>query len=340
VPAGGPALAVDGDCDFAARLMPTLRLPRRRTVMLTAVVGIPLVYLAIRFRTEVAAQLRDVPAPSWPWLLLCGAAAMLFYVANGVALRAGSGLCIDLRTATAVQLAAAAANRILPAGIGAIAVNLRFLEKRGLARPAGVATVASTKVACGLVHLISIAIVAAILGDSGVTDAVTRPMRTTVSSFGAVPTLLSVAGVGFVIVAIGAHPRVRARLRGPLGAFRAHLRALAHSPKRATMLCSSLTATKITQIVALDATVRAFGGSLGLVSVAAVYLIGSAVAGAAPTAGNVGAIEPALAIGLTASGAPAAAMLAAVLVFRIIGYWMPVLPGIVALTTLRRRGDL
>jgi uncharacterized membrane protein YbhN (UPF0104 family) len=106
------------------------------------------------------------------------------------------------------------------------------------------------------------------------------------------------------------------------------------------MLCSSLTATKITQIVALDATVRAFGGSLGLVSVAAVYLIGSAVAGAAPTAGNVGAIEPALAIGLTASGAPAAAMLAAVLVFRIIGYWMPVLPGIVALTTLRRRGDL
>jgi uncharacterized membrane protein YbhN (UPF0104 family) len=71
-----------------------------------------------------------------------------------------------------------------------------------------------------------------------------------------------------------------------------------------------------------------------------VYLVGSAVAGAAPTAGNVGAIEPALAIGLTAAGGPAAAMVAAVLVYRLIGYWLPVIPGVIALTGLRRRGDL
>ena len=327
-----------GDLDLSVR--PALRLPRRRTLLFAIILGLPLAVLAVRFRAEVEHQLADIPAPNWPWLLVCGGGATLYYVSNGLALRAGSGLPLGVRVATSVQCAAAAANRIIPAGLGAIAVNLRFLERRGLSRPAAVATIASLRVACGLVHLAALALVAALLGDSRITASLTGPLRDTMSSLGLGPVCIGVGAAVAVLAVVLTRRRVRDRLRGPLATFRAHLRDLAHSPGRAAVLTGSLAGTKVAQVIALTAGERAFGGDVSVLSVAAVYLVGSTVAGAAPTAGNVGAIEPALAIGLTAAGGPAASMVAAVLVYRLITYWLPVVPGVIALTALRRRGDL
>jgi uncharacterized membrane protein YbhN (UPF0104 family) len=296
--------------------------------------------LAVRFRTGVFDGLSDVPAPRWHWLVLCTAASAAFYVVNGVALRAASGLRLTLPTATAVQLAAAAANRVVPAGLGAIAVNLRFLEKRGLPRPAGLAAVASLKAATALVHVAGIAAVAGTLRDSGAGAALSRPLLATLQGLGTGPAWGCGAVVGLCVSAAAAHPWVRLRVRPAMRTFRGHLAVLAHSPGRAAVLVASLAGAKVAQVAALTATVWAFGGRLTVVSVAAVYLVGSAVAGAAPTAGNVGALEPALAIGLAAAGGTAAPMLAAVLVYRLVGYWLPVLPGVVAITALRRQGDL
>jgi uncharacterized membrane protein YbhN (UPF0104 family) len=328
------------DVDFSARLRPMLRLPRRRTLICAVVLGVPLAVLAVRFRADVEQQLADVPAPNWPWLVLCGFGAALYYVTNGVALRAGSGLPLGIRVSTSVQCAAAAANRIIPAGLGAIAVNLRFLERRGLPRSAGLATIASLRVVCGLVHLAALALVAFLLGDSRITSSLTGPLRDTLSSIGIAPVCLVIGAIVATFGLVLSRRGVRDRLRAPVATFLAHLRALAHSPGRATVLTTSLAGTKVAQVIALTASARAFGGHVSVLAVAAVYLVGSAVAGAAPTAGNVGAIEPALAIGLTAAGGPAAAMVAAVLVYRLIGYWLPVIPGVIALTGLRRRGDL
>ncbi|MBL7498211.1 flippase-like domain-containing protein [Frankia sp. CNm7] len=340
-PRGAAGRALDCvDLDLTARLRARPRLPRRRTLLLGVILGVPLAMLAFRFRSDVERQLADVPAPDWPWLILCGFGATMYYVTNGVALRAGSGLPLGVRVTTAVQCAAAAANRIIPAGIGAVAVNLRFLERRGLPRSAGLATIASTKVVCGLVHLAAIALVAALVGDSQITSALTGPLRDTVTSLGLGPSCVAAAGVAAAVGVPLARRGVRERLRGPLKTFWTHLRELARSPGRASVLATSLAGTKVAQVIALTASARAFGGEVGVLSVAAVYLVGSAVAGAAPTAGNVGAIEPALAIGLAAAGGAAGPMVAAVLVYRLIGYWLPVVPGVIALTALRRRGDL
>jgi len=328
------------DVDLSARLRPALRMPRRRTLVLALLLGVPLAVLAFRFRTDVEKQLADVPTPTWPWLILCGFGAVLYYVTNGVALRAGSGLPLGVRVSTSVQCAAAAANRIIPAGLGAIAVNLRFLERRGLPRSAGLATIASLRVVCGLVHLAALALVAVLLGDSRITGSLVGPLRDTLTGFGLGPACIAVVAVVAVLGLVLTRRRVRDRLREPAAVFLAHLRGLTHSPGRTAVLTTSLAGTKVAQVIALTASSRAFGGEVSVLSVAAVYLVGSAVAGAAPTAGNVGAIEPALAIGLTAAGGPAAAMVAAVLVYRLIGYWLPVVPGVIALTALRRRGDL
>jgi undecaprenyl-diphosphatase len=74
--------------------------------------------------------------------------------------------------------------------------------------------------------------------------------------------------------------------------------------------------------------------------VVAVYLGGSALAAAAPTPGGLGALEAGLIAGLTSVGQPAAAAVTAVLVFRLVTYWVPVLPGAASFWALRRAGSL
>jgi uncharacterized protein (TIRG00374 family) len=165
-------------------------------------------------------------------------------------------------------------------------------------------------------------------------------MRSCLETLGAGPALVGVVAVVLAVIALATHPRARRKLSPWVRAAREHLRALLHSPCRSAVLVTSLAVTKFAQILALATTAWAFGATVSLASVAAVYLVGSAVAGAAPTAGNIGAIEPALTIGLTAAGGGAAAMLAAVLIFRMISYWLPVLPGVAALAALRRQDCL
>ena len=68
----------------------------------------------------------------------------------------------------------------------------------------------------------------------------------------------------------------------------------------------------------------------------AAYLAGSIVASAAPTPGGLGAAEAALVAGLTVAGLPQATAVPAVLLFRLMTYWVPILPGWLALRHLQR----
>ena len=69
----------------------------------------------------------------------------------------------------------------------------------------------------------------------------------------------------------------------------------------------------------LVASVEAFGGGASIVKIGAVYMAAAAIAAASPTPGGSGAIEAALAAGLTGIGISSGAAVAAVLVTG----WLP-----------------
>jgi undecaprenyl-diphosphatase len=96
----------------------------------------------------------------------------------------------------------------------------------------------------------------------------------------------------------------------------------------------------LTYILALVFAIQAFGGGLPVATIGAVYLVGSAVATAAPTPGGIGAVEAALIAGLTAAGLDKTVAVPAVFLFRLTTFWLPVLPGWIALTRLERRDEL
>jgi uncharacterized protein (TIRG00374 family) len=93
-------------------------------------------------------------------------------------------------------------------------------------------------------------------------------------------------------------------------------------------------------MLCLAACVAAFGGSVPIASIAVVYLTSSAFGAIMPTPGGLGAVEAALTAGLTAAGLPGAAAVSAVLLFRLLTFWLPVPVGWVALNYLERQGAL
>jgi undecaprenyl-diphosphatase len=93
-------------------------------------------------------------------------------------------------------------------------------------------------------------------------------------------------------------------------------------------------------ILALEVAVSAFGAGPAFTSVALVYLVGSMVSSVAPTPGGIGAVEATLIAGLTSAGMASTPAVAAVILFRLATFWIPLLPGWGALLVLQRSGDL
>jgi uncharacterized membrane protein YbhN (UPF0104 family) len=85
----------------------------------------------------------------------------------------------------------------------------------------------------------------------------------------------------------------------------------------------------------LWATFHAFGVSIPLTTILLGYLIGQ-LGGLLPIPGGIGGIDGGLIGTLIVFGAPAAVTAAAVLVYRVIVFWLPLLVGTVAFISLRR----
>ncbi len=90
-------------------------------------------------------------------------------------------------------------------------------------------------------------------------------------------------------------------------------------------------------IVAFVAACRGFGVEIPFAELGAMYLVANTIASTVPTPGGVGAIEAALILVLTNAGVPQATAWAAVLLFRLINYWLPTIPGYVCLKISERR---
>jgi uncharacterized protein (TIRG00374 family) len=151
-------------------------------------------------------------------------------------------------------------------------------------------------------------------------------------------------GLAALLLIAMAVPRGRrllhARIAPALGQVIPRLLDLTHRPRKLAEGLGGTLALTAAYVLCLAACVRALGGTLPLAGVAAVYLAGAALGSAAPTPGGLGAVEVAMSAGLTAAGLDKATALSAVLLFRLLTFWLPVPAGWVAFHYLQRKRAL
>jgi undecaprenyl-diphosphatase len=267
------------------------------------------------------------------WLILAAASAAIGYIMAALALMGAAPQPLALGRTTTVQLAAAFTNRLTPAGLGAIATNVRYLERAGIKRSGAVKAMGVDATAGLVVHIL---LLATLLPLVGLRSSLRLPSPPDLDAYWSVAVFIVVS-----LAILGAwNWRNRISRFAALVWPGAEIAAILRCPRRILLLVGGSAGVTAAHGFVLVASLEALGVHLPVVTIFAVFVAGSAVAAAAPTPGGLGALEAALIAGLAQVGAPTAPAIAAVLTARLIGYWLPVLPGWLAFNLLRRREEL
>ncbi len=265
------------------------------------------------------------------WLLVALGGSALTYVGAALALMPFVPVALSLVRTTLVQLSTAWLTLVTPPTVGHVGLNIRYLQRAGLTVGAAAASVAVSQAA-------TVAATVALLLVVGWASGVSTSRLSLVPSGDVLLVLLGAVAVVGLLAAIAP---VRRLLIGHLEPLvrqsLPQLLAVATEPRRLITALGGILLQNAGYVLALAASLRAFDASLALPTVIGVYLVSSAVGSVAPTPGGLGAVEAALLGGLTATGVPVAAALAAVLAFRVVTFWLPAPVGWVAFVNLQRR---
>jgi uncharacterized membrane protein YbhN (UPF0104 family) len=320
--------------DFAPR-----RLLRRLLEAGALLVVVVLVALLAPGLGEVRKRLADA---SPGWLVLGVAFEALSCVSYVLMFRAVFCRRISWRTSAEIGWAELAAGSLVPAsGAGGLALGAWILRRGGMS----VDHIARRSVAFFLIKSSVNFVAVAVLGTL-MAVGIVGPHKSLLLT--GLPAALSVA----VIVAVLAIPRLgpgsdpgpeASKLRRAWFAVRG---AVIRGTGEAVELVRSRDAMVIVGSIGywawdnavLWATFHAVGADVPLSIVLMGYLIGQ-LGGLLPIPGGVGGIDGGLIGTLVVFGAPAAATTAAVLAYRVILFWLPLVGGVVAFISLRRALD-
>ncbi|MEO8267057.1 MAG: lysylphosphatidylglycerol synthase transmembrane domain-containing protein [Ilumatobacteraceae bacterium] len=267
------------------------------------------------------------------WVAAALALSALTYVGAAMALDGSLSERLPLGPNIGVQVATSFVGVAAPGG--GLALAARFLQKRGVDTATAVGAVGVDTIAGVIVHFTLTGLFIALAGSSG--------LRTfDLPSWGTIG--LIAAGVALVAAIGVAVPWSRAllttRVLPATKRSLANVGEIARQPGKMIELFGGCLVITMGYILALAVSVAAFGAGPAFTSVALVYLVGSMVSSVAPTPGGIGAVEATLIAGLTSAGMTSTTAIAAVILFRLATFWIPLLPGWGALVMMQRSGDL
>ncbi|MGJ5832991.1 lysylphosphatidylglycerol synthase transmembrane domain-containing protein [Streptomyces ossamyceticus] len=272
----------------------------------------------------------------WGWVAAAVFFSALSYVAAAMALLGFVPERVPFPRTVAAQVAGSFVKIVAPAAVGGVALNTRFLQRAGVRPGLAVASVGASQLFGLGCHILMLLAFGYLTGTEKTPSL--SPSRTVIAG------LLTVAVLVLVVTSIPflrkfVVTRVRSLFAGVVPRM---LDVLQRPQKLVTGIGGMLLLTGCF-VMCLDASIRAFGdenASISIASVAVVFLAGNALGSAAPTPGGVGAVEATLTVGLIAVGLPKEVAAPAVLLFRLLTLWLPVLPGWLAFNQLTRKGAL
>jgi uncharacterized protein (TIRG00374 family) len=277
-----------------------------------------------------------VAGAQWGWVAAAVLFAALSYVAAAMQLLGFVPERVPFLRAVGAQVAGSFVKIVAPAAVGGVALNTRYLQRAGIRPGLAVASVGASQLAGLGAHILMLLSFGYLTGTEKTPSL--SPSRTVIAG------LLTVAVLVLVVTSV---PFLRkfvvTRVRSLFAGVVPRMLDVLQRPQKLITGIGGILLLTFCFVMCLDASIRAFGGStasLSIASVAVVFLAGNALGSAAPTPGGVGAVEATLTVGLIAVGLPKEVAAPAVLLYRLLTLWLPVLPGWLAFNHLSRKGAL
>ncbi|MFI5944699.1 lysylphosphatidylglycerol synthase domain-containing protein [Streptomyces uncialis] len=282
---------------------------------------------------EFATLIED---PQWGWVAAAVLFSALSYFAAAMSLLGFVPERVPFLRTVGAQVAGSFVKLVAPAAVGGVALNTRFLQRAGVRPGLAVASVGASQLFGLGAHILLLLSFGYLTGTEKTPSL--SPSRTVIAG------LLTVAVLVLVVTSI---PFLRkfvvTRVRSLFAGVVPRMLDVLQRPQKLVTGIGGMLLLTACFVMCLDASIRAFGDettSLSLASVAVVFLAGNALGSAAPTPGGVGAVEATLTFGLIAVGLPKEVAAPAVLLYRLLTFWLPVLPGWLFFNHLTRKGAL
>lgn len=289
-------------------------------------------YVLLPQLANVDDSIEALRSANWGWLAGAVVLSGFTYIAAAIGMIGGVPQRLPLVTTVQVALASSFVNRVTPANVGGMALNVRFMQKAGVPPAEAVTGVGLNVVAGGIVH---IGLLVVFFAWAGHGDSAGFSVPSSSKLLVAIVVVLAIAGA--VMATKWGRNIVRAHVLPSLRQSLGSIVSLARSPSRLLALFGGSVGVTLAYVGALAFSVTAFDGGLSFAQIGAVYLGASLIAAAAPTPGGLGAMEAALVAGFTGVGLDPAIAVAAVLSYRLLTFWLPILPGWLCLQLLDRR---
>jgi uncharacterized protein (TIRG00374 family) len=274
-------------------------------------------------------QLIDKASPGW--LLIAAAAAGLTYVAAAMQLAGFIPERLPKLQNLMVQFSTSFIALFAPAAVGGVTLNVRYLQKRGIAAGPAVSAVGASQVVAFIMHVALIAVFSFFAGSGDTHNEASTLV---------IAILLAIAVLVMITLAV---PPLRRFARRRLAFFEGSLPRLlqvAQSPQKlALALCGTL-GISLFNALCLWTCVHTLGDGkqVSYPTIALIYLTVQAVSSISPTPGGIGAIEIGLGGALAAiAGVEKQSAVVAVLVYRLLTAYLPAALGYASLHYLRRK---
>ncbi|KUO12786.1 lysylphosphatidylglycerol synthase transmembrane domain-containing protein [Streptomyces sp. DSM 15324] len=229
------------------------------------------------------------------------------------------------------QIAAGAANHVLPASIGAHAVTVRFLRRQGIPLPRATASIALYSLARALAKP-PVVLVFLLLAPASIPPARLLPDGRSL--------ILAVTGILLIPVAAAALSLIRPLRRPALDYVRTALTDARHlhtRPSRFLPLWLGAAAAPLIQASVVASVGKALDLPLTWPQLLFAFLAASTAAGAVPAPGGIGPIDAALVLTLAGYGTPLSLATATVIGYRTLTVWLPLIPGTLVLSGMVQR---
>ncbi|MFI5802376.1 lysylphosphatidylglycerol synthase domain-containing protein [Streptomyces sp. NPDC051561] len=274
---------------------------------------------------------------NWAWVALAALFSVLSYVAAAMSLLGFVPEKVSFWQTVKAQVAGSFVKLVAPAAIGGVALNTRFLQRAGVRPGLAVASVGASQLFGLASHIGLLMIFGYVTGTEQTSWE--NPSRTVIAG------LLTAAVLAMIVTAV---PFLRkfivTRLRSLFAGVVPRMLDVLQRPKKLATGIGGMVLLTIVFVMCLDASIRAFGGdqvdNLSYATVAVVFLTANAAGSAVPTPGGIGAVEFALVTALSVAQVPPDVATPAVLLFRLLTFYLPVLPGWLCFNSLTRKGAL
>lgn len=292
---------------------------KRSSLIQLVILAVALIIIIPQFRQfSKSWHLLTQLQPSWALLALVGMLGSILFASLVYLILIPVRLPFN-RTFL-IQLATYFTNRLLPSGLGGIGFNALYLVKQAKLSRTESAVYATANNIIGFVAFTICIWLSTLFADSKIASDV--PLKKILVAVLIVAVIVSLISL-FV-------KKIQKKVMDFLGHLLGVLLTMIKHPKRMALAVVTSMGITASYALVLWASTKSVGVHLSIVDIFIAFVAGNAALTVSPTPGGIGPVEAAITAVIVSSGIDPSLALASVVAYRLISYWVPIIPGFLA----------